>query len=134
MIVRTMLDTNVLLSMFLFPSGHFDRLKMALVKQQIVLCTYVVDEVKEVVRRKFPKRVSDIDKFFQSFPFAMAYTPDNFNVSEYPSMRDENDVPIRVTAILEDIDVLISGDKDFTALEIEKPEILTPSEFIERYG
>jgi putative PIN family toxin of toxin-antitoxin system len=129
-----MLDTNVLLSMFLFPSDHFNYLKSALAKQQIVLCTYVVDEVKDVVARKFPNRVNDIDDFFQSFPFAMAYTPDNFNVNEYPAMRDESDLPILVTAMLEDADVLISGDKDFTVLEIEKPEILTPTEFIKLYG
>jgi predicted nucleic acid-binding protein len=120
--------------MFLFPSDHFNRLKRALAKQHIVLCTYVVGEMKDVVERKFPNRVNDIDKFFQSFPFAMVYTPDNFNVSEYPAMRDESDLPILVTAILEDIDVLISGDKDFTVLEIEKPEILTPAEFVEQYG
>jgi predicted nucleic acid-binding protein len=120
--------------MFLFPSNHFTRLKSALAKQQIVLCSYVVDEMKDVVEQKFPNRVNDIDEFFQSFPFAMVYTPDNFKVSEYPGMRDENDVPILVTAIIEDVDILISGDKDFTVLEIEKPDILTPAEFIEQYG
>jgi putative PIN family toxin of toxin-antitoxin system len=132
--MRTMLDTNVLLSMFLFPSAHFNRLKRVLAKQQIVLCTYVVDEVKDVVKRKFPNRVNDTDEFFQSFPFVMAYTPDNFDISEYPNMRDKDDLPILVTAILEDIDVLISGDKDFAVLEIDKPEILTPTEFLELYG
>jgi predicted nucleic acid-binding protein len=78
--------------------------------------------------------VNDTDDFSQSFPFAMAYTPDNFNVSEYPAMRDESDLPILVTAILEDVDVLISGDKDFTVIEIERSEILAPTEFIKLYG
>ena len=35
--------------------------------------------------------------------------------------------------IVEDVDVFITGDKDFSEVEIERPEILTPSEFIERY-
>jgi len=30
--------------------------------------------------------------------------------------------------------ILISGDKDFSDVEIEKPEILTPAEFLEQYG
>jgi putative PIN family toxin of toxin-antitoxin system len=131
--MQVMLDTNVIFSMFLFPSDHFNRLKRALAKEQIVLCSYVVEEVKEVVERKFPDRLKDIDDFFQSFPFAMVYTPENFNAEKYPAMRDENDLPILVTAICEDVDVLISGDKDFTVLEIDRPEILTPSEFLERY-
>ena len=28
---------------------------------------------------------------------------------------------------------LITGDKDFFGLEIERPEILTPAQFIEKY-
>jgi predicted nucleic acid-binding protein len=57
--------------------------------------------------------------------------PDTFNTSDYPATRDEDDLPILVTAILEDVDVLISGDRDFTVLENEKSEILTPTEFVE---
>jgi len=37
-----------------------------------------------------------------------------------------------VTAILEDVDVLITGDADFAAVEIERQEILTPSRFLEK--
>ena len=36
-------------------------------------------------------------------------------------------------AISADIDILIAGNKDFSAAEIEKPEILTPSQFNEKY-
>lgn len=37
------------------------------------------------------------------------------------------------TAIIEDVDILVTGDKDFTDVEVEKPDILTPVEFIETY-
>ncbi len=37
------------------------------------------------------------------------------------------------TAYIEDIDVLISGDKDFQDVEIDKPRIMTPMEFLERF-
>jgi predicted nucleic acid-binding protein len=33
----------------------------------------------------------------------------------------------------EDMDVLISGDKDFADIEIEKPEIMTPADFMAKY-
>ena len=35
-----------------------------------------------------------------------------------------------VTAILEDVDILITGDAD---VDIEQPEILTPSGFLKKY-
>ncbi|MDD3336555.1 MAG: hypothetical protein PHI98_13745 [Eubacteriales bacterium] len=44
-------------------------------------------------------------------------------------IRDMNDYPVLYTAILENVDVLITGDKDFADLSIEKPEILTPAAF-----
>jgi len=43
------------------------------------------------------------------------------------------DYPVLYTAIIENIDVLITGDKDFADIEIEKPEILTPADFIAKY-
>ena len=39
----------------------------------------------------------------------------------------------RYTAVAENADILITGDKDFGGMDLEKPEILTPAEFIERY-
>lgn len=63
----------------------------------------------------------------------MSYTPEHFNKADYPDMRDVFDLPILISAILEDVDLLITGDKDFKAVDIEKPEILTPTEYLEKY-
>lgn len=43
------------------------------------------------------------------------------------------DYPVLYTAIIEDVDILVTGDKDFSNVQIEKPEILTPGEFAEKY-
>ncbi|MCK9526738.1 MAG: hypothetical protein M0R49_12545 [Limnochordia bacterium] len=48
--------------------------------------------------------------------------------------RDPADYPVLYTAIVENVDVLITGDKDYAGIEVEKPEIVTPSEFVEKYG
>ena len=50
------------------------------------------------------------------------------------AIRDEDDYIILHTAVIEEVDVLITGDKDFDDIDIEKPEILTPSKFLEKYG
>ena len=49
-------------------------------------------------------------------------------------IRDKSDYPVILSAILADVDVLITGDKDFKDIKIEKPEILTPTEFLQIYG
>lgn len=64
----------------------------------------------------------------------MVYTLRRFNLDKYPQVRDTKDSPILATAILEDVDVFVTGDKDFLVLEIENPEILTMTEFSQKYS
>jgi predicted nucleic acid-binding protein len=112
-----------------------NRLKEVLCSEhQILLCTYVVDELKDVVAGKFPARSADIDWFLKSFPYTLVYTPERFNSDDYPEIRDIADLPVLVSAILEDADILITGDKDFNDVEIEKPEVLKPHDFMAIYG
>lgn len=37
------------------------------------------------------------------------------------------------TAIMEGIDVFVTGDKDFLVLDVEMPEIVTMAEFLRLY-
>ena len=132
--MRVMLDTSALISLYVFQTERMNRFKACLVKHQVVLCSYVIDETKDVVTRKFPNKQNALDEFFRTFPFAMSYTPDNIDPAEYPAIRDEFDLPILASAIMEDVDVLISRDTDFLAVEVERPEILTPEGFVEQHG
>jgi hypothetical protein len=43
------------------------------------------------------------------------------------------DYPVLYSAITEDVDIFVMGDKDFDGLGLEKPEILSPAEFLERH-
>lgn len=132
--MKVMLDTNVLISMFVFPSQAMNNLKVNLSKNhEIIISTYTIYELNAVVERKFPNKKIYIDEFFQSFLYTISYTPECIDKTKFPSIRDEFDLPILVSAILEGIDVLVTGDKDFQDIEIEKPEILTPAQFLDKY-
>lgn len=37
------------------------------------------------------------------------------------------------TAIIADVDILITGDKDFMGIDIERPEIMIPKDFLLKY-
>ena len=63
-------------------------------------------------------------------PFELVYTPKEMDMSGFPTVRDAKDSPILATAILENVDVFITGDKDFLVLEPETPEIVTIAEFL----
>jgi len=100
----------------------------------IVLSTYVIDELKRVTAEKFPGKSDVLKNFLHELPFELVYTPDDIDASKFPDIRDIKDLPVLVTAINEDVDVLLSGDTDFAPVDLKHPEILTPRAFVEKYG
>ncbi len=63
--MRVMLDTNVWISILLFPSERFQRMLTEITsKHQLVLSSFVLDEIFAVVERKFPGKKEAVDEFF----------------------------------------------------------------------
>ncbi len=131
--MRIMVDTNVLVSLLVFSSKKMNQImECVFMKHQLVLSSYIVEELKNVVRRKFPHKITVIDELLSKMSYEYVYTPDTVNKTLF-EIRDVKDYPVLYTAILEDVDILITGDNDFKDVNVEKPEILTPTEFWERY-
>ena len=132
--MRVMLDTNIFISMIFFPSAQTRALARRLTdSHRIVVCDYVVEELRLVTDRKFPAKRRALDRFFLELPFELVYTPKALGLDGFPKMRDTKDRPILATAIMEDIDVFVTGDKDVLVLGVDIPEIVTMKEFLERY-
>lgn len=132
--MRVMVDTNILISMFLFPKKQYDDLVKTITKKHtLVLSSFVVDELWDVIKKKFPKREGDVDTFLTKLSYELSYTPHQMPGGVF-EIRDMKDYPVVYTAIIDATDVLISGDKDIMAVEIDKPEIMTIAEFMEKYG
>ena len=132
--MRIMLDTNIFISMIFFPSAQTRELARRLTEShQIVVCDYVIEELRLVTERKFTAKRKFLDRFFMELPFELVYTPKELDLNEFPEMRDVKDSPILATAIMEGIDVFLTGDKDFLVLDVETPEILTMKDFLEQY-
>ena len=66
------------------------------------------------------------------FPFHLVCSPEIVEAKLF-KIRDECDYIILHTAIIENVDIIITGDKDFKDVDMEYPEILTPREFLEKY-
>ena len=131
--MRVMLDTNVLISAFVFDSFRMNKvIENIIYENKLILSSYVVDELKLVVEKKFVGKKEILDEFLTALPFELVYTPDKIDKKLF-EIRDESDYPVLYSAILEDVDILITGDKDFFDVEIEKPEILTPVQYYEKY-
>lgn len=131
--MKIMLDTNVLISAFVFKSSIINEVIRKISNEhEIVIASYCIDELKEVVREKFNIDMKKLDKFLNDFPFHLLYSPESIEVKLF-EIRDECDYIILHTAIIENVDILITGDKDFKDVDVEYPEILTSREFLEKY-
>ena len=62
--MRIMLDTNIFISMIFFPSAQTRELARRLTEShQIVVCDYVIEELRLVTERKFPAKRKFLDRF-----------------------------------------------------------------------
>ena len=75
-------------------------------RNQIILCDYVIREMQLVTERKFSHRKEAPDYFFAALHFEQVYTPRDIGKGSFSSVRNEKDSPILATAILENVDVL----------------------------
>lgn len=131
--MRIMVDTNVLISLLVFSSKKMNQMMECIfMEHQLVLSSYVVQELKDVVRRKFASKVVVVDTLLAKMNYEYVYTPDMLDETLFV-IRDVKDYPVLYTAKLEDVDILVTGDSDFRDVDVDKPEILEPAEFVERY-
>ena len=132
--MRVMIDKNILISAVIFKSKLIsDFIKLLSDKHTPVLCSCVINELHEVVNEKFNVSPADLDKFFLELPFEFVYTPKILPQHNLFTIRDKDDEKILYSAILADVDVFVTGDKDFYSVDIERPEILSPADFLMRY-
>ena len=128
-----MLDTNILISAFIFKSKKMNELIYKLSKKhEIVICSYTIEELQELMEHQFNVSLQALDDFLKDFPFDLVYSPKN-DKDKLFEIRDKNDYIILYTAIIEDVDIFITGDKDFKDVDIDKPEIMSATEFLENY-
>ena len=128
-----MVDTNVLISLLVFSSKKMNQMMECIfTEHRLVLSSYIVEELKDVVRRKFASKAGVVDTLLVKMNYEYVYTPDILDETLF-EIRDVKDYPVLYTAILEDVDILVTGDGDFIDVDVEKPEILTPTEFVGRY-
>ena len=131
--MRIMLDTNVLLSAILFPSERMNRMMRCIFEEhRLVLSSFIVEELGYVIQRKFPTKAAAVDQMLAAMSYELVYTPRVMDETLF-EIRDPKDDPVLYTAIIEDVDILITGDKDFAEIQVERPEICTPVEFMRRY-
>lgn len=129
-----MLDTNILISIAIFDSKRLKELLIKICdKYTLVLSQYIIEELRYVTNKKFPDKKRDLEKFLFKLPYELKRTPSVLFDTRMIKIRDVKDIPILYSAIISDVDIFITGDKDFYDVDIKRPKIMTASKFLEIY-
>lgn len=90
--MRIMLDTNVLISIFVFKSKRLEQLLNEIFAHHtLVLSSYILDELYEVVERKFQGKIESLDTFLSRIPYELEHTPKKLPYHNLFAIRDEQD-------------------------------------------
>jgi putative PIN family toxin of toxin-antitoxin system len=132
--MRVTIDTNVFVSIVVFGSKSLGKMLSDICENHtLVLSSYVIDELSRVIKTKFPGKLAAMDNILFNMSYESEYTPHKLPEHRLFKIRDAKDEKVLYSAITADVDVLITGDKDFFDLGLAHPEIMTPAEFIERF-
>lgn len=97
---------------------------------EIVLCDRNIMELRDILNRKAPKFLPDAEVLLAEMSYELIPAVDHAE----KLIRDAKDQPILNAAIVSDVDIILTGDKDFLSLEMEHPKCMTVAQFFESEG
>ena len=126
--MKILADTNILISALLYPRSNPGIALMHIADNySLILTDYNISELHRVTKAKFPEKLADVDVLLAELTFELIVAP----LSPQKLIAGPKDAPILNAAILADVDIILSGDKHFRELQIERPKVMTVAEYIE---
>lgn len=126
--MKILVDTNILISAVLFPrSKPAKALVYTAENHEMVLCDQNLAEFREVLNRKAPQVLPDAEVLLTELSYDLIPAAPHAQ----KLIRDVKDQPILNAAILYDIDIILTGDKDFLSLDMERPKCMTVAQFLD---
>lgn len=126
--MKILIDTNILISALLFPNSKPAKALLAAARyHEMVLSDQNIQELREVLGRKAPQVLPDAEVLLAELSYELipaAYYAEKL-------IRDVKDQPILNAAIVANVDIILTGDKDFLSLDMEHPKCMTAAQFLE---
>jgi len=128
-VTRVLLDTNVIISALLFPGSTPDQVvRLVLDEYELVLTDWIIEELRAVVLRKRPDLLPHLEEFLAGIDPVIASVG-----TSTVSISDPADQPILDAALSGEVDVLVSGDKHFLSLVLDRLNIVTARAFLDSH-
>ena len=129
--MRILIDTNILFSALLFPKSKPSQALLHIADHhEIVLCDRNITELRDILTRKAPQLLADAEVLLAELSYELIPAVDHAE----KLIRDAKDQPILNAAIVSDVDIILTGDKDFLCLSMEHPICMPAAQFWEMEG
>jgi len=126
--VKLLLDTNVLVAALVARGTCSDLLEHCVRHHVVVSCRPLLDELRDVLTRKFRQRAADVRatvRLFEDTFTLVAPVP-----LEAPVCRDTDDDVVLATARAGECAAIVTGDQDLLVLDpFQGIRVLAPSAF-----
>lgn len=120
--MKIMLDTNVLISALVFGGkARSVLLKLIGTDHKIYVSDYVSKEFCEKVHQKWSDKADEFLALFRDLPVCFCESSEKMQ----GELRDKKDIPVLSDALYHNVDVILTGDKDFLEAKLEKPIIFS---------
>ena len=130
--MRILADTNILFSALLFPNSIVAKTLLYITRNHsLILCDQNIKELHEITKRKKPELSTDLEIFLVELGYEII--PSIYDYGK-KLIRDATDQPIVNSAIVNEVDIILTGDKDFLAMDLDRPICMNVREFLERYN
>lgn len=129
--IEVLVDSNILISALVFPNGAVsEALRLAIRTHNIALTDAIITEFKRVISIKWPDKSGEIEPFLSNFQYRLLPASDHSQVV----MRDPDDQPNLDAAMAEDTDIILTGDTDYSVLELKRPRIMNAREYLTEFA
>ena len=122
--MKIMLDTNVLISAFVF-GGKTGELMVRLFhsEHELYVSEYIDREFKDKLISKWPNKANKVYSLYRRLNIHFCESTGQ----PAGKLRDIKDIPILSDALYHGVDLILSGDKDFLEAGLERPLVYSPS-------
>lgn len=94
---------------------------------EMILCERTIEELRDILVRKAPQFLPAAEELI----VGMSYEKIPAVGKTEKIIRDLTDQPILNAAVLYDVDIILTGDKDFLSLNLQHPLCMSVSQFME---
>lgn len=127
--MKIILDTNILYSAFVKKSPSMaNMVRWIAVEHDAIITPYIAKELLRKTIEQEPTELPDVIAFLDS-AIASLFDDNPEKGIEAPIINDPKDQEILDAAIYHDVDIIISGDKHFRKLVLERPRVMEAAQF-----